>query len=755
MQKTVTKVASMSKKQQRKDRKSSDTQKQKSLATTLVVLVVLTAMVIPLLVTRSPGEGLRSFSSRYQVGSLANEDVFAFSSFEYLDTEQTNRLKEKAEAKVLPHFSFSLHDTSVSVTRVQDFVNYWDPDKVEVQKFERVGSPDSANVMARFAEMYEQDLLFMLSALEETSELILQKGLFSQADILKNKQAGYEYFYVENTLSMEKAMTLVEQPFSSTVTKENLGEYLTYWLTAYVSENPSFQSLLLLDTLALLLEENVRYNEAKTLHLRTVAKEQVKPVLITIQRGQKLISKDTVISEEQMALVSKMNSSSINYTVLELIGRLVFVLLSTFSALYVFAQFLKHEKRYYLYLNLMLSSVLLSLLMLYLISHWSVQNAIQFKDSFLPVLFAPIFISQITNKKRMGIISGFMLSCYAMIMPHSTEMTFFFAMTTIGFCLYFFQFTLKRLDDIYNWFYACLFSSFMAIVFNLLGGYSFNGIVGLLGALVVNITVSLVLVASIVPLCEKLFNIPTLFRLNELAQADDSPVLDRLSVVAQGTYNHSRYVAELAYNAAKAIGANAMLAKVGGIYHDIGKADHPEYFIENQGQENKHDDIKPSLSVAIIKSHVKLGVEKGREAGLPQEVLDIIAQHHGNDVILFFYHEAKEQALASGLEVNEDDYSYSGVRPTTPEAAIVMLSDCVEAASRTLKKATPSKYEKLIHSVIMGKIARDQLKDSLLSLTDLDLIGASFLQSLIGRDHHRIEYPEERDTTQQRIPFKG
>ena len=744
----------MSRKLVKKDRNVVNTKKQKVLATTLIVLVVLAAMVIPLLVTRSPGRGLRSFSSRYEVGSLANEDVFAFSSFEYVDTEQTNNLIDKAGEKVLPYFSYSLNATSVSVTRIQDFVNYWDPDKVEVQKFERVGLPDSAKVMARFAELREQDLHFMLTALEETSELVLQKGLFSQADILKNRQLGYELFYVDNNLAMEKARTLVEQPFTSAVTKENLEQFLSYWLSAYEDASKSFQPLLLLASLALLLEDNVRYNEAKTLQLRTVAKDQVKPVLVAIQRGQKLIARDTVITDEQMALVSKMNSSSINYTVLELIGRLVFVLLATGSALYVFTQFLKHEKRYFLYLNLMLSSILLSLLMLYLILYWTSQNAIQIKDSFLPVLFAPIFISQITNKKRMGIISGFMLSCYAMILPHSSAMTFFFTMTTIGFCLYFFQFTIKRLEDIYNWFYACLFSSFMAISLNLLAGLSFSGIMPLLGALVINISVSLVLVAAIVPLCEWFFNIPTAFRLSELAMAD-SPVLDRLSVVAQGTYNHSRYVAELASNAAKAIGANALLAKVGGIYHDIGKVDHPEYFIENQGQENKHDDIKPSLSVAIIKSHVKLGVEKGREAGLPQEVLDIIAQHHGNDVIQFFYHEAKEQALASGIEVNEDDYSYNGVSPTTPEAAIVMLSDCVEAASRSLKKATPSKYEKLIHSVIMGKIARDQLKDSLLSLTDLDLIGASFLQSLIGRDHHRIEYPEEREDILQKTPYKG
>ena len=158
------------------------------------------------------------------------------------------------------------------------------------------------------------------------------------------------------------------------------------------------------------------------------------------------------------------------------------------------------------------------------------------------------------------------------------------------------------------------------------------------------------------------------------------------------------------------------------MYHDIGKADHPDYFVENQANENKHDELKPSLSVAIIKSHVKLGLEKGREAGLPQEVLDIISQHHGNDVIQFFYAAAKDEAQKAGMEVKIDDFMYNGMPPTFPESAIVMLADCVEAASRTLKKPTPSKYQKLIKSIIMGKIEREQLGDSQLSLTDLDFI---------------------------------
>ncbi|MDT4761535.1 HDIG domain-containing metalloprotein [Sphaerochaeta sp. PS] len=744
----------MNKKTYRREASPQNPTRQKSLAIGLIALLLVSAMVVPLVVTRNPGTALRTFESRYEVGSLANEDVFAFSSFEYVDGEKTERLVAEAVAKVIPYFSYSLHATSASVLRVQKFIEYWKNENNGLQTLDLALPADSANVLARFRELDSDERSFMLAALEETSELVLQKGLFSSDDIQKNLQSGYENFYLENSISMDKVTSLVAQSLDSAMTFQTMQENLAFWLAAYTNAHSSFQPLLLLDTLSLLVESNVQYNEAKTLHLRELAKAEVKPQIVTIQRGQKIIAKDSVITSEQMALITRMSDSAFDYTVLELIGRFVFVVLATGAGLLVFHQFLKHEKRYYLYLNLLLASLVVTLGLLYLVAHWTTQNSVQFIDSFLPVLFAPIFLSQITTKKRVGLVSGFILSCYAMILPYSNSMTFFFTMTTVGTCLYFFQFTIKRLDEIFNWFYACLVSCFMAIALNLLNGFSFNGVGALLGGLVINISLSVVFVAALVPLCEQLFNIPTIYRLSELALAE-SPALERLAVVAQGTYTHSRYVADIAYTAAKAIGANAMLARVGGMYHDIGKSDHPEYFIENQGVENKHDEIKPSLSVAIIKSHVKLGVEKGREAGLPQEVLDIIAQHHGNDVIQFFFHEAKEQAQALGLDVNEDDYSYAGIRPSTPEAAIVMLADCVEAASRTLKKATPSKYEKLIHTVIMGKIARDQLKDSLLSLTDLDLISASFLQSLVGRDHHRIEYPDDATDTISKAPVKG
>jgi putative nucleotidyltransferase with HDIG domain len=203
-------------------------------------------------------------------------------------------------------------------------------------------------------------------------------------------------------------------------------------------------------------------------------------------------------------------------------------------------------------------------------------------------------------------------------------------------------------------------------------------------------------------------------------------------------------VADLAEVGARAIGANALLARVGVLYHDIGKIEHPEYFIENQNGVNKHDDISPSLSVAVIKSHIKVGADKGREAGLPTEIIKIISSHHGNDIIAYFYNEAMKTQAASndrGETVKASDYSYNAEIPDFKECGVVMLADSIEAASRTV---TPnaSKYAKLIDSIFIGKIERGQLDNSGLTMNDIKTLSEAFVKTLVARNHSRIEYPD-------------
>lgn len=724
-------------------RKPNKLERQISIA--LIILIVVLAMLVPLFSSKSADSLLQDRGRMHQVGELAEDDVYATENFSYIDEKRTQALIQEKQRAVAPLFSFSLRSTMLSRQRIDLFIDFMGNGEGGAESFlAQTQLTDTGNVIERLRSFTESDRWFFLQALEETAEVILKQGLFSASDLAVIEAEGYDSYVLQNTVSMQDAKLLEPQLVSTVFTKENLATVLISWLDGYRKVQPAFQPYLLVDALSWLLEENVVYEEVQTLTERQKAADSVQSIVVLVERGEKIITKDTVITEQQLALLEAMGNQTFQYTILEMIGRAVFILLATSVSVYVFIQFLYAEKRLYLYLNLMLASVALSLLAMYAVSHLLHTQSILFLDSFLPILFAPMFTAHITSKKRLGLVAAFLLSCYASLMPQASAMTFFFSLTAGGICLYFFRYTFKRLEDLFNWFYACVICSFAALALNLLVGLPLQSVLPLIGGMLLNVTISLVLVEALVPLCERGFNIPTAYRLSELAFTD-SPVLDRLGTVAQGTYNHSRYVSDLAYQAAKAIGVNAMLAKVGGIYHDIGKSDHPEYFIENQGTENKHDDIKPSLSAAIIKSHVKLGLEKGREAGLPQEVLDIIAQHHGNDIIQFFYNEAKEQSLSAGAEVKADDYSYTGNPPTFPESAIVMLADCVEAASRTIKKPNHSKYQKLVHAIIMAKFERDQLKDSQLSLTDLDQIEDAFVQTLIGRDHHRIDYPDEPD----------
>jgi len=254
------------------------------------------------------------------------------------------------------------------------------------------------------------------------------------------------------------------------------------------------------------------------------------------------------------------------------------------------------------------------------------------------------------------------------------------------------------------------------------------------GALGVGLIVSFVL-----PLLEGVFRVLTDIRLLELSNVSN-PLLSQLAVKAPGSYNHSLVVGTLAEEGAKAIGANSLFCRVAAFYHDIGKIRKPEYYIENQHGVNPHERLQPSMSALIISAHVKDGIRMAREARLPEQIVDIIPQHHGTRLMTYFFEKAKKQASA-GSEVNDDDFRYPGPKPQTKEAAIFMLADGVEAAARTIEEPTPSRLKEMIHQ-IAGRIVLDGQLDSCdLTFADLEKIEQAFHRTLVGMYHHRVDYP--------------
>ena len=238
-----------------------------------------------------------------------------------------------------------------------------------------------------------------------------------------------------------------------------------------------------------------------------------------------------------------------------------------------------------------------------------------------------------------------------------------------------------------------------------------------------------------------IFDYKTDITLLELANLD-RPILRRLMIEAPGTYHHSVVVGTLVEAAASETGANPLLAKVCGYYHDIGKMSKPLYFIENQRGKNKHDKLAPSMSSLILIAHVKDGVEIAKKNKLGQVIIDTIKQHHGTSLIKYFYEKAKQLKGEDAVKI--DDFRYPGPKPQTREAGLVMLADAVEAASRTLENPTPSRIQGLVQNLIDQIFSDGQLDACELTLKDLHNIAKSFNKILTGIHHHRIEYPEQR-----------
>lgn len=254
----------------------------------------------------------------------------------------------------------------------------------------------------------------------------------------------------------------------------------------------------------------------------------------------------------------------------------------------------------------------------------------------------------------------------------------------------------------------------------------------------------------VLPVIEPLVGVCSDLTLLELSDLNH-PLLQRMALEAQGTYHHSQVVGQLAEHAARAVDANALLTRVGALFHDIGKMQKPEYYVENQRPDlNKHDELSPSMSALVISAHVKEGIELGRRWRLPQAVLDFIPEHHGTMVMEFFYHKALE---GDGNEtVKVDDFRYPGPKPRSRETAILMLADAVEAATRSLAKPTPGRIREITKQVIDKRMLSGELDQSGLTLSDLARTREAFIPLLTGIHHARIAYPGQKEREQERSP---
>lgn len=269
----------------------------------------------------------------------------------------------------------------------------------------------------------------------------------------------------------------------------------------------------------------------------------------------------------------------------------------------------------------------------------------------------------------------------------------------------------------------------------------------------INGILSAFLVAGVLPIFEFLFKTVTNISLLELSDFNH-PLLKRLVLEAPGTYHHSLLVGNLAEVAAEAINANSLLARVGAYYHDIGKLEKPEYFVENQERNiSLHQELKASISKLVIINHVKDGLTLSKKYKLNPAIMEFIEQHHGNSLVFYFYRRALEETEKQE-DVKEEVFRYPGPRPQTKETAIVLLADSVEGACRAQEEPTVQRIEEVVHTVINNKFIDGQLDECELTLKDLNKIASTFVRILSAIYHSRIEYPEMKSENNNKKPSK-
>lgn len=488
-----------------------------------------------------------------------------------------------------------------------------------------------------------------------------------------------------------------------------------------------------------LSEYEVGQNADKTIIAKKAMPEDVK-YPIAIEKDEVIIKKGFDITEEQYFKLQKMADSPVYVDYRAFCDKILYLILVSVLWVVLFNPVLLRKK-------VETKEVVLECLLfliVFFVTSFGMKNAV-FQNPFtLPVMIPSVFSAFLVAILFGQTSALFFSALLSLGVLGASSFQIVPTLYTLAVCISSSRIVMKierRIDMVFASIMQAVLSVVFIVFLKVMFNSDFNDSVFVLPGLAFNSFLSGILVLGFLTPLESVMNTASVFRLMDLSD-QNTPLLRKLILTASGTYQHSMMVAQLAENACKEIGANALLARVGSYYHDIGKMEHPEYFTENNiDSANKHTDLNPSLSVSVIKSHIKLGVEKAHQIRLPSQVIDIIAEHHGNSVITYFYNKAKEK----DDNVSPEDYSYPGTPPASKESAVVMLADVCEAACKSLEKPTAQRLEKFIQELINGKIESGQLDNSALTFGELTKIRDTFVRILAAYYHGRIKYQNQKD----------
>ena len=680
------------------------------------------------------------------IGETVKEPLIAKNNIKYKNIEETQRLITYLQANVRPIFEMpdSIEKESLSkVSNMFNFIRSFDTNKVSFDEmYDSIISEYNLNINKTIFSnaIVNKDTIGYESKVVDTLKSLFDVGIISKRNltpetlrlILNNGIFIYKYndYVVEERIAAKNRIFFLE----------NLKNEISSILGNRYNDLNVFHINTISSIINVFLTDNLIYNSEKTQDEINKIPLSVEPIYTTIKAGFPILEEGERVTEDKVKLLKYIldNSSFLEYNIKTLIGQALFILmLFAFVGYVIF----KYNIDFYTnFKNFILFSLeyLLIMSIAYFISNYVSDKLINIP--FYIYTFIPMFSMLNTLLGARRGISSIVTVCITLLAANMVQADVyeFFSLFVISMIT---SISAKKINSRNRVLWlgiqigVCLSIVSLINVF-IKDDFDFNHMVFVFAF--ASGLIQAVLVMIILPICEYLLETATIFRLQELADLNN-PLLRQLQINAPGTYHHSINMANLVETIADEIGEDGRLACVSAYYHDIGKIENPLYFIENTNRnDNRHNKLKPTLSAAIVKSHVRFGVEIAKKYRLPKEIIAAIKEHHGTSLIKYFYADA----LKEDPDIDVSLFTYAGPKPQSKITAILMILDSIEAASRTIDTPTKEKLSSLIDSIVKSKMTEGELNDSGLTLQDIETIKKISLQKILISLHERIKYPE-------------
>ncbi len=723
----------------------------------------------------------------FDVGDVVPRDIKAPQDMRVVDPIATNAKRQAAREKVLPHYDIDTQLSRVVLTKlsgafesIQRTIDQ-ELEKIKVSQLSIRAKQRSRTLFSEsdaYREMYSTSAF--IKAEKEFHELVgrtvpeelsnwLRNERFAnwiRDDITKLLRAAFSRQIVSDkrlyATHVAKGITSRDirtgnsvslSPSMNPLELRQVDKFLKQASQKLALRIPRRMRGLLISQVVKMVQPTLTFNNRVTLEGREKAAASIASVSEVLKQGEMIVREGERLSERQ---IIKLKSLEKIYRQSHILGNVTGMAVVIFTLLVLAwicvqkydVNFLSSHKNVSLFVILLLTQVILLKMGIFFseVLHETFRGIPLHSFYYvIPFSSAPLLVAVLLGRSPAVLMAVFSAVLTALILPNHMNFSLVALAGGVLAAVRWKQYR-RRTSVLVVALILGLLGAALAVGFNMQEGFSAVIVqwtdvpIALLGGLA-----NVIIVAGAMPLLESIFKLTTDMRLLELAD-QNHPLLRKMVVNAPGTYHHSLLVGNLAEEASESIGANPLLARVGAYFHDIGKISKPEYFIENQGRENRHDRLKPNMSALVLISHVKEGIELARNHQLPREIIDLIQQHHGTSLIRFFYEKAKK---LNGDGVTEEFFRYPGPRPQTKEAGILMLADMVEASSRSLPDHSLGRLSALVKRIIESAFVEGQLDNCSLTLRDLSNIQEAFMRVLVGIHHHRIHYPGQEDVSRR------